>query len=74
MSIRNVISSDSHVIEPPQMWREYIDPKMRDRAPHLEHGPENDFYCIEGLPPADVTVLSSARVLVEARSASMASG
>src|SRR4051812_20839215 len=60
MSERNVISSDSHVIEPPQMWREYIDPKMRDRAPHLEHGPENDFYCIEGLPPADVTVLSSA--------------
>ena len=60
MSERNVISSDSHVIEPPQMWREYIDPKMRDRAPHLEHGPENDFYCIEGVKPMDVTVLSSA--------------
>lgn len=60
MTTRNVISADSHVIEPPHMWREYIDPKMRDRAPHLEHGPENDFYCIEGLKPMDVTVLSSA--------------
>jgi predicted TIM-barrel fold metal-dependent hydrolase len=60
MSGRNVISSDSHVIEPPQMWREYIDPKMRDRAPHLTHGPDNDFYCIEGLKPMDVTVLSTA--------------
>jgi uncharacterized protein len=60
MSERNVISADSHVIEPPEMWREYIDPKIRDRAPHLERGPENDFYCIEGLKPMDVTVLSSA--------------
>ena len=42
------------------MWREYMDPAMRDRAPHLEHGKDNDFYCIEGLKPMDVTVLSSA--------------
>ena len=60
MEERNIVSSDSHVIEPPEMWRQYIDPKFRDRAPHLEHGPENDFYVIEGQKPMDVTVLSSA--------------
>jgi len=60
MSERNVVSADSHVIEPPHMWRDYIDPKMRDQAPHLEHGPDNDFYIIKDLKPMDVTVLSSA--------------
>ena len=60
MTDRNVLSADSHVIEPPEMWREYVESSMRDRAPHLEHGKDNDWYCIEGLKPMDVTVLSSA--------------
>lgn len=60
MDTRKVISADSHVIEPPTMWREYIDPAFRERAPHLERGPENDFFCVEGLPRSDVRVYSCA--------------
>ena len=60
MSERNIISADSHVIESPHMWREYIDPAMRDRAPGLMHGPENDFYSIEGMKPFDITLISTA--------------
>ena len=60
MTERRVISADSHVIEPPEMWREYVEAKMRDRAPHLEHGKDNDFYVIEGIKPMDITVISTA--------------
>jgi predicted TIM-barrel fold metal-dependent hydrolase len=30
------ISGDSHVTEPPHLYKEYMDPKFRDRAPHME--------------------------------------
>ena len=65
MNERNIISSDSHVIEPPEMWREYLDSKMKPRAPHIEHGKDDDFYCIDGLEPTKVTVLSAAGVPAE---------
>jgi predicted TIM-barrel fold metal-dependent hydrolase len=31
----NVIDADGHVLEPPDLWVRYIDPKFRDRAPRL---------------------------------------
>src|ERR1700732_4346456 len=31
----NVIDSDGHVLEPPDFWSKYLDPKYRDRAPEL---------------------------------------
>src|SRR6202158_1844396 len=31
----NVIDSDGHVLEPPDFWNNYLDPKYRDRAPEL---------------------------------------
>ena len=32
-----IISADSHVTEPPNTYIDHIDPKYRDRAPHLQH-------------------------------------
>jgi hypothetical protein len=31
-----VLSSDSHVFEPPDLWRSRIDAAFRDRAPRIE--------------------------------------
>ena len=31
----NVIDSDGHVLEPPDFWVNYLEPKFRDRAPQL---------------------------------------
>ena len=31
----NIIDADGHVLEPPDFWQEYMDPKFRDRAPQL---------------------------------------
>ena len=30
-----MISSDSHIIEPPDLWTSRIDREFRDRAPHV---------------------------------------
>ena len=43
-----VISSDSHVFEPPDLWTERIDAKFRDRAPHMERVGEVDQLVVEG--------------------------
>ena len=31
----NVVDADGHVLEPPELWEQYIDPAYRDRAPQL---------------------------------------
>ena len=48
-----IISADSHVIEPPTLWTEYVDPEFRDRAPQLVHRDDTDaLVCDElELPP-----------------------
>lgn len=50
-----IISADSHFVEPPDMWRERIDPAFRDRAPRLVReldGAPGAFLVCEGLVPA----------------------
>ena len=47
----NVISADSHVAEPPGAFIDYIDPKWRDRAPHVVHDEKRgDLYVVPGMP------------------------
>jgi predicted TIM-barrel fold metal-dependent hydrolase len=49
-----VISADSHFVEPPEMWSERVDREFRDRAPHLVSeidGVEGNFLVCEDLVP-----------------------
>jgi hypothetical protein len=32
LSYHNIIDADGHILEPPEVWEKYIDPKFRDRA------------------------------------------
>src|SRR5213079_441146 len=44
------ISADSHITEHPDTYRKYIDPALRDRAPHLVHDDAGgDLYVIPDL-------------------------
>ena len=36
----SIIDADGHVMEPPDMWRRFIDPAFRDRAPGLVQAPD----------------------------------
>ena len=43
-----LISSDSHVYEPPDLWEQRIDPAFRERAPRLVHEADTDQWYADG--------------------------
>lgn len=60
MAPQRVLSADSHVVEPPELWAEGIDPRFRSRAPRLDHLPDRDVYTCEGVEPAEIAAMSAA--------------
>jgi predicted TIM-barrel fold metal-dependent hydrolase len=54
MAAYKLISADSHIVEPPDMYAARIEPKFRDRAPKMERrktptGREYDAWMIDGM-------------------------
>ena len=47
-SADRLISSDSHVNPPTEMWAEYLPAEFRDRAPRVERTDEADYEVFEG--------------------------
>ena len=43
-----LISADSHVLEPPDLWTERVPQKYRERAPRMERFPQGDAWVMEG--------------------------
>jgi predicted TIM-barrel fold metal-dependent hydrolase len=43
-----LISADSHINEPPDLWRDRVPTKFRDRAPRIEHFEQGDAWVMEG--------------------------
>jgi predicted TIM-barrel fold metal-dependent hydrolase len=59
MAELQLISSDSHVSEPPDLWVERIDTKYRDRAPRVVLNPEGQegaYFVYEGYPPHNLAI------------------
>jgi predicted TIM-barrel fold metal-dependent hydrolase len=44
-----LVSADSHIAEPPDLWTSRIDPEFRDRAPHLVRNGDGDAYVTDGV-------------------------
>jgi predicted TIM-barrel fold metal-dependent hydrolase len=57
-----IISADSHITEPPDLYRDYIDPAFRDRAPHMQRiDDKSDVFVVEGLPaPIPMGIVAAA--------------
>ena len=47
MSTYRLISSDSHIFEPPDLWEKWIEPKYRDRAPYVKSEEETDQWYVD---------------------------
>ena len=59
MAEPQLISSDSHVSEPPDLWVERLDIKYRDRAPRVVLNPEGQegaYFVYEGYPPHNLAI------------------
>lgn len=46
-----IIDADRHVVEPIEMWREYLEPEFRDRAPYLGRLTQSDPHAPVSLVP-----------------------
>ena len=49
MTALRAISADSHIVEPPNCYTDFIDPKYRDIAPRIAHKDGRDHYVIDGM-------------------------
>ena len=43
-----IISADSHINEPPDLWTSRVPAKFKDRAPRMQRFPEGDAWVLEG--------------------------
>ena len=58
---KNMISADSHVMEPDHCYTKYIDPKFRDKAPRLVRNYDGgDYYQVEGMPTFPAAIIAAA--------------
>jgi predicted TIM-barrel fold metal-dependent hydrolase len=65
MADYSVISADSHFVEPPSMWKERLDKKFRDKAPHTVkdlHGKAGEYFVCENISPFPVAAFFGAGV------------
>ncbi len=65
MAEYNLISADSHFVEPPTMWVERLDKKFRDRAPHTVKdykGRGGEWFVCENITPMAVAGFFGAGV------------
>ena len=46
----HILDADTHHMESPNFWEEYIDPAYRDRAPRLTESDTGRHYQVEGVP------------------------
>lgn len=56
----HIISADSHVVEPGDLWIERLDRRLRDRAPRIVRMQERDLFVCDGLAPSGVALLGAA--------------
>ena len=49
MTAYTLISSDSHIIEPADLWEQRIDRRFKDRAPRLVHEGALDQWYADGV-------------------------
>jgi predicted TIM-barrel fold metal-dependent hydrolase len=71
MRAYQVISADSHAIEPPDLWQKYLPAAYAGRGPRVTTGVDGDEWVCEGLPrrPARRAMGAVARDEVRARAA-----
>ena len=48
MTIAKILSSDSHVVEPPDLWATRLEPKFRERAPRVVQEDDGDWWIVDG--------------------------
>jgi uncharacterized protein len=58
-----LVSADSHVVEPPNLWTDRIAKRFRDIAPRIERGEKGDEFVCEGIaiPRKGIGLMATAK-------------
>lgn len=62
MSASKIISADSHVLEPPDLWLSRMDKAFRDKAPRFlvnHNGEQGTFLVAEGITPKRIASIAA---------------
>jgi predicted TIM-barrel fold metal-dependent hydrolase len=51
-----IVSADSHMLEPPDLWTTRLEKKFRDQAPHVEDNEKGSYFVAPGLKPSPVSL------------------
>ncbi len=51
MAADRVISADSHIQEPPELYGEWLDKEFRERAPRVEERDGQKYLVVDGKKP-----------------------
>jgi len=64
---RKLISADSHICEPPEIWRDRLPARLKDRAPRVItlDGRPGEFFACEDIQPRSVFAAAAAGVASE---------
>jgi predicted TIM-barrel fold metal-dependent hydrolase len=65
MAAERIVSADSHVIEPADVWTARIDRRFADRAPRVVNewnGRVGDYFVFEGMTPLPIAVFAVAGI------------
>ena len=68
MSVKDqwpLVSADSHVIEPPNLWLDHMEPAFREHAPRLVKGPTEDAWYLGNKMIFQVGMISEAGMRFE---------
>ena len=65
MAEYRVISSDSHIIEPEDLWEQRIDRRFQERGPHLLHESDGDQWICDGMRFGAIGINQQAGVRFE---------
>ena len=57
-----LVSADSHVVEPPDLWTMRMSKRWGDRIPRVEPGPSGARFICEDVPPFGIGAFSAADV------------
>ncbi|HEY4685088.1 MAG TPA: amidohydrolase, partial [Dehalococcoidia bacterium] len=75
--VSQVLSADSHILEPPDLWTTRMEKRFRDKAPHVVkdfNGQKGDFFVCQPLRPFNPFQLGCAGVAPEKMAELAASG
>ncbi len=59
MADYRIISSDNHIVEPPDLWSNGLEPELRERGPNVRDTETGPFWFVDGMPHFNIFAMGA---------------